>query len=316
MHDDAQEIDARLQTLAAQVRALRAAERGAADVRESIHNLVAREQAHRQRAERAARELLHARSLWPGAVWARITGSARDRVAAAERVIASARSAIDELEPKLAAAQAELERHTAVGRGLGHVVEAHAELLRAKEQAVLATGGEAAVRGAALAAAIEAQRREVKAVRRVLENVRAAESALQQARDHLGASQRHANLDLLVDSMLVTTAKHSSFDAGRTALVRAQQSLANVRDEVEIDDAGIARVDLGGGLRLADFLLDSLVVELTTRSHIAQVAGFVRDLLAKVTDVVIGLERRLTLAEAGRAAAEAARIEWLESVRL
>ena len=284
------------------------------EVRERIAKLVAREQHHRRRAEAAAEELASCRSFWPSALWARWTGAAEQQAIAAKAVLEEARKECDGLDGQLAEAHAELDRHGATLRVLAGVPERHATLLRAKDAALRANGGELADRAEAAAAAIAELQREQQAVQRLLEHARSAEGSLENARDLLQGARHAGALDLLTNNVLLANAKFRTYDQARGAMLRAQQSMQRFVDDVGTEGEALGRIDIAGGLRLADVLLDGLLVQMLTLSKIDNAADLVRDVLPKVRDMALGLERRLQELGRGRAAAESARIAWLESV--
>jgi hypothetical protein len=309
------DLDTRLQQVGQQVRRWRELERAAAAARGKLTELTAREQGHRQRAERAARELAHARSFWPSALLARLTGNGRQIALAAEHVIASARNAIDGLEPQVTAAQADVDRGEAARRTFAGVAEAYTELLRCKDELVRAAGGELAARAAAATATVQRLQQTARSVRYLLENVRQAEHALGQARDVLVALGHHGRV-LVGDVDQPRHASHVTFGVAQDALARARVHLQRVADEAAIDRDGLGRLELASGEHLAAAFRDPAFAELLSSVSLANTGDIGALLLPRVAALASDLERHVVSLENGLAAAEDERADWLESVRV
>lgn len=316
MMAEANDIDARLQAAADADARLRTIDRELRAIDAELHKAHGSEERWRRQAARATDELHRLRGSSLSALWQRLRGHAAARIGEQEARITEARreqEAIDQRSEPLHRRRAEL------ARGREPLAAAPAEFaaaLAAKDALLRANGGDFAERAAAGLAAVQRLQQEQRAIDRVLMAAREAEASLVLAREHLGQARQLGQVDLLGGGAGVTSAKQAGLDVARGYLERARRALAHVADALGAEAASLAALDLGDGLRLADLLADSLIVDLLVHARIRSAHDRVRDFVPRLRDVIQGLERRAVTAHVAAAAAADERAAWLCSVRL
>ncbi|MGH8972017.1 MAG: hypothetical protein ACRD0C_02300 [Acidimicrobiia bacterium] len=242
---------------------------------------------------------------------ASLAGTREERLAKEQAELAAAKLRYGAATRTVAGLRAEIERMADEIRALGDPAARFAGLLDDKEQRLVDDRAGDAGRLADLAT----RRADAEADRRELDEAmgagRAVRDDLSALNDLLRRAGNWGTYDLLGGGLFATMIKHDYMDDARDVASRLQQKLlAFDRELSDVEQGGLplGTVDVGSGLRFADYLLDGLIADWMVQSRItraaesvAMVAGEVNEKLRRLQGLVAQADEALRAVNAERA---------------
>ncbi|KHE66748.1 hypothetical protein [Halobacillus sp. BBL2006] len=224
-------------------------------------------------------------------MFATLTGNNLERMEAEKREVVEARlkwreayDSIQEMEQDLQVLKGRIDQ-------LGDPSDEYERLLRQKKAYLIEKGqleGQRLIEVAERRSEVQAELDEID---EAIVAGKQAVSALDQASSSLDSAENWGALDMLGGGLLTTAVKHSRVDDANTAVHSAQRHLRKFARELE--DLGTHynhNLEISGGLTLADFFLDGLIVDWFVQNRILTSHEEVRKMRNKTHAVTIDLD--------------------------
>lgn len=311
---DLEDLDRRLQALAADRRRLDKLRRDDATLQQQLADARGARREWVKAVEEASGDLRKLEGVSLGGLFLSLFGDRKLRIHDEKERLLQAKlrhdeceAAIEPLEQKQAEVRAEI---TAIGD-----LDARRDALLAdKEQVLRERGGEAAEKLVASAARLGELKDERRELEEAIEAGRRVLPELQGALSELGGAATWGTFDLLGGGMITSMAKHGRIDEARRYVERAQRHLRDFVRELGDVDVDMPRlgVEIGEFTRFADVFFDCLISDWIVQRRISDARDRVRDGKDRVQHLVFELERRAREARAAESAAIAERQRWIE----
>ncbi|ARI78077.1 hypothetical protein [Halobacillus mangrovi] len=224
-------------------------------------------------------------------LFATLSGNKVERVEEEEREVVEARLKWREAHHSVQEVEQELQRLREQLNRLGDPDKDYERLLQQKKTFLIEQGEAQGQRLLELSENRSEVLAEIEEINEALSAGKRAVTALGEASISLDSAENWGTLDMLGGGMLTTAVKHSRVDDANSAVHSAQRHLRKFARE--IDDLGTYynhRVEISGGLTIADYFLDGLIVDWFVQNRIQTSQDEVRKIRSKTHAVIMDLE--------------------------
>ncbi|MGI8314488.1 hypothetical protein [Halobacillus mangrovi] len=224
-------------------------------------------------------------------LFATLSGNKVERVEEEEREVVEARikwreayHSVQEMEQELRSLRDQLNR-------LGNPGEEYERLLQQKKTFLVEQGDTDGQRLLELSENRSEVLAEIEEVDEALSAGKRAVIALGEASSSLDSAENWGALDMLGGGMLTTAVKHSRVDDANSAVHSAQRYLRKFAREInDLGNHYDLRIEISGGMTIADYFLDGLIVDWFVQNRIQTSQEEVRKMRSKTRSVIMDLD--------------------------
>ncbi|CDQ21086.1 hypothetical protein [Halobacillus karajensis] len=260
-------------------------------LKEELNHLYVQEQQYRERLTEEEEDVEKLERMSLTNLFVTITGQKLGKLEKEKQEVVEARLKWKEAHQSLADVETELENLNQKIKESGDQKGEYNRLYQRKKQFLISRGREKGKRLLELSDKRSTLQAELSEISEAIVAGQSAMSALEEASKSLTSAENWGAIDMLGGGLLTTAVKHSRVNDADTAIHTAQRHLRKFANE--IDDLGKhydANIQISGGLTVADYFFDGLIVDWFVQNKIQSSHKEVREIRKKTHQALLDLE--------------------------